>query len=409
VTDLVSVIIPCYNHSRFLGEAIESALRQSEPHEIIVVDDGSTDETAAVAARYDVRYVHQQNSGLSAARNRGLCESAGAFLVFLDADDRLLPDALTAGVRELNAHPECAFVFGGFRHIGLHGLPVEMSWVPDEPGLYNTLLHYNHVGCPATVMYRRHVFDSVGGFDAAFNPAEDYELYLRIARKFPIRRHPVCVAEYRKYGFSMSSDASRMLRAILRVQRSQFRHVRRCEADLQALKRGMTGNRAHYVALLRDQVRRARRSDVSRAERFRAVRSLLRWDPRGCVKALAPSLYCTAFRCRDAIRNGLIRLRSSSAGAAGVIAATPNPIRIPSAQWDGPASTSVEWQTSGADNIEIHVDRPDGPLFSRSPQGNASTGEWVKDGTRFYLRAVSNGNAPASRTLAVLTVNVIPE
>jgi len=409
VTDLVSVIIPCYNHGRFLGEAIESSLHQSEPHEVIVVDDGSTDGTAAVAARYHVRYVYQRNSGLAAARNRGLRESSGAFLVFLDADDRLLPDALAAGVRELNAYPDCAFVFGGFRHIGMDGSPIQMSWVPDEPGCYNTLLHYNHVGCPASVMYRRNVLEGVGGFDASFNPAEDYELYLRLARTFPIRRHSTCVAEYRKYASSMSGDASRMLRAILRVQRSQFPHVRRCEPDLQALKQGMTGNRAHYVALLRDQVRRARRSDASWAEWLRFVRSLLRWDPRGCVKAFAPALYCTVFRCGDWVRNGLIRLRSSSADAAGVIAATPNPIRIPTAQWDGPASTSVAWQTSGADHIEIHVDRPDGPLFSRSPQGNASTGEWVKDGTRFYLRAVPNGNGPASRTLAVLTVNIIPE
>jgi glycosyltransferase involved in cell wall biosynthesis len=409
VTDLVWVIIPCYNHGHFLGEAIESSLRQSEPHEVIVVDDGSTDGTAAVAARYHVRYVYQRNSGLAAARNRGLRESSGAFLVFLDADDRLLPDALAAGVRELNAHPNCAFVFGSYRHIGLEGLPLQMSSVPDEPGSYKTLLHYNHVGCPATVMYKRNVFDSVGGFDASFNPAEDYELYLRIARTFPIRRHPVCVAEYRKYASSMSSDASRMLRAILRVQRSQFRHVRLCEADLQAMQQGMAGNQAYYVGLLRDQARRARRSNVSWAERLRFVRSLLRWDPRGCVKAFAPTLYCTVFRCGDSIRNGLIRLRSSSADAAGVIAATPNPIRMPSAEWDGPASTSVAWQTSGADIIEIHVDRPDGPLFSRSPQGNASTGEWVKDGTRFYLQAVPNGNGPATRTLAVVTVNIIPE
>src|SRR5262245_20604446 len=93
---LVSVIIPCYNHAHYLGEAIESVLAQTvQDFEIIVVDDGSTDSTADVAARYPrVRYVRQNNQGLSAARNTGIKHGLGRFLVFLDADDLLLPGAL---------------------------------------------------------------------------------------------------------------------------------------------------------------------------------------------------------------------------------------------------------------------------------------------------------------------------
>ena len=89
---LVSVVIPCYNQAHFLGEAIESVLAQTYPHlEIVVVDDGSTDNTGEVAARYPgVRYVRQENQGLAAARNTGLRHSSGDYLVFLDADDRLL-------------------------------------------------------------------------------------------------------------------------------------------------------------------------------------------------------------------------------------------------------------------------------------------------------------------------------
>src|SRR5215210_2105808 len=95
-TPLVSVIIPCYNQAHFLGEAIESVLGQSYPNfEIVVVDDGSPDDTAEVAARYpEVRYICQDNQGLSAARNTGLGQSEGEYVVFLDADDRLLPEAL---------------------------------------------------------------------------------------------------------------------------------------------------------------------------------------------------------------------------------------------------------------------------------------------------------------------------
>src|SRR5918998_3304628 len=111
---VVSVIIPCYNQGRFLSEAIESVLAQTYPHvETIVVDDGSTDDTSNIAARYSgVRCIRQGNQGLAAARNTGLGESKGGYLVFLDADDRLLPNALETGLECLKAHPECALAYG---------------------------------------------------------------------------------------------------------------------------------------------------------------------------------------------------------------------------------------------------------------------------------------------------------
>ena len=123
---LVSVVIPCYNQAHFLGEAIESVLAQTYPHlEIIVVDDGSPDNTEEVATRYSgVRYVQQANQGLAAARNTGLRHSTGAYLVFLDADDRLLPQAVEVGLQQLQAHPECAFTFGKWRQIAGDGSPL---------------------------------------------------------------------------------------------------------------------------------------------------------------------------------------------------------------------------------------------------------------------------------------------
>src|ERR687890_1245755 len=105
VAGLVSVVIPCYNQAHFLGEAIESVLAQSyKDFEIIVVDDGSPDNTSEVAARYPgVRCVRQENQGLAGARNTGIRESKGEYLVFLDADDRLLAEALEVGVKNLEA------------------------------------------------------------------------------------------------------------------------------------------------------------------------------------------------------------------------------------------------------------------------------------------------------------------
>src|SRR5215207_9860716 len=119
VAGLVSVVIPCYNQAHFLGEAIESVLDQSYPNfEIIVVDDGSPDDTSEVAGRYpEVRLVRQENRGLAGARNAGLSYSEGEYVVFLDADDRLLPEALEAGLKCLKAHSECAFASGRYRFI----------------------------------------------------------------------------------------------------------------------------------------------------------------------------------------------------------------------------------------------------------------------------------------------------
>jgi len=196
--ELVSVIIPCYNQAHYLGEAIESVLAQSYPdYEIIVVDDGSPDNTAEVAAKYpSVHYVWQKNQGLSGARNTGIGESRGKYLVFLDADDRLVSDALQVGVNCLHVHPECAFVSGHHRYINGDGSL--LNQYPPEPidsDYYLALLQRNYIGMHATVIYQRYVFDSVGGFDTTLKSCEDYDLYLRIARQFSIYRHDEMVAE----------------------------------------------------------------------------------------------------------------------------------------------------------------------------------------------------------------------
>src|SRR5918995_2122102 len=131
--DLVTVVIPCYNQAHFLSEAIESVLAQDHPHiEVVVVDDGSTDNTAKVAARCpQVHLIRQHNQGLSAARNAGLESSHRDYIVFLDADDRLLPGAVGAGLEVLRAHPECAFAFGHYRYVTNDGvaLPVPQQFL----------------------------------------------------------------------------------------------------------------------------------------------------------------------------------------------------------------------------------------------------------------------------------------
>jgi glycosyltransferase involved in cell wall biosynthesis len=222
----VSVVIPCYNHAHFLEQAIESVLRQSySDFEIIVVDDGSTDNTAEVVRRHPpVRYVYQENAGLSNARNTGLRHSHGKFLVFLDADDRLLPHALDTGVSCIREHPECAFVSGHCRVINATGaiLPSPRQLRIEREHYLKLLRGGTYIWCPATVLYRRRVFDFVHGFDPELNPAADYDLYLRITRDFPVYSHGHVVVEYRQHSSNMSRDASKMERAALAAHEAQW-------------------------------------------------------------------------------------------------------------------------------------------------------------------------------------------
>jgi glycosyltransferase involved in cell wall biosynthesis/peptidoglycan/xylan/chitin deacetylase (PgdA/CDA1 family)/SAM-dependent methyltransferase len=245
---LISVIIPSYNHAHFLTEAIESILSQTYSHyEIVVVDDGSTDNTAEVAGRYPgVRCVRQDNRGLAAARNTGIRKSSGDYLVFLDADDRLLPRALEVGLACLRAHPECAFVAGRCARIRSDGQPIPTTEnAPLDGDPYSCLLS----GCPVlvpAVMYRRATFQAFPGFDTSLSAAEDYHLYYRIARELPIYFHDVVVAEVRQHHANMTSNTAVMLRANLTALKTQWRYVKANPQYKEAYRAGLRFWRKHY-------------------------------------------------------------------------------------------------------------------------------------------------------------------
>lgn len=290
----VSVVIPCFNHARFLRDAVESALRQTyDDIEIIVVDDGSTDETALVASTYRaVSYLWQENSGLAAARNAGLAASRGRFCVFLDSDDRLLPNAIETGLRELDQHPEAAFASGLCTLIGPDGCSL---FTPDqfvvEAEHYAVLLQNNYIWNPGSVVYRRWVLDCLGGFDIRRDAAADYDLYLRITRLLPVRSHGNVVAEYRQHGTNMSHD-SKLMSATIRDSLETHRDFVRTDSKLQAaLEEGKRAAETFYGDDLLNDIRAhwARRMEIiepflataRQSEERQAVidelRSLYRW------------------------------------------------------------------------------------------------------------------------------------
>jgi glycosyltransferase involved in cell wall biosynthesis len=215
LTPLVDAIITCHNYGRFLGEAIESVLAQSHPRlAILVVDDGSTDDTAQVAARYahrGVRYLHRPNGGAGRARNTGLASTSAPLVAFLDADDAWLPDRVAVGVRHLRRHPEVALVAAHAFACDEEMRPSSVVHALRRPAsgmALEALLVHNVVLNPSSVLVRRSALESAGGFsEIAFG--EDWDTWLRIAERHRIGFADEVVALVRRHAGSITPRRGR--------------------------------------------------------------------------------------------------------------------------------------------------------------------------------------------------------
>lgn len=186
---MVSVIIPTYNRGWIIQEAIDSVLAQDfSDFELIVVDDGSTDNTLDIIRSYseDIIFLRQHNKGVSAARNQGITSSAGRLIAFLDSDDLWLPEKLTIQVDFLHSHPD-AFICQSeeiWIRNGVRVNPKKRHKKPSgmifEPSLALCLVS------PSAVMVKRSLFEEVGAFDECLPACEDYDLWLRVSCRYPI-------------------------------------------------------------------------------------------------------------------------------------------------------------------------------------------------------------------------------
>jgi glycosyltransferase involved in cell wall biosynthesis/SAM-dependent methyltransferase len=244
----VSVVITTYNHAAFLDDAIRSVVRQTIPaHEIIVVDDGSTDHPEAVVSRYPrVRLIRQENQGLSAARNTGLRAAVSDKIIFLDADDRLCPCAIQAGLECFSGHPDAGLVYGGYREFdaGLTMNELILRDIGPEPHL--AFLRGNVIGMNGTVLFDRRRLLEAGGFDVTLRRCEDYDVYLRMSRIHPVAHHRAIVAEYRRHGNNMSSNSLEMLHWVQRVL-ERYRPPNGAGRAAAAWRRGRAGWRFYYL------------------------------------------------------------------------------------------------------------------------------------------------------------------
>ncbi len=185
---LISVIIPTYNAGHFLSDAIASVRGQAyEPLEMIVVDDGSTDDTRSLMADWpEVRYLHQHNQGVSAARNTGIAATTSDLLAFLDVDDLWTPDHLRLLLPHLLADPELQFVWGSSNYVRLAEDPAGVR-------THTTLRENVPLFLIGSGLYRRSVFSEVGPFDPSLELGEDAE-WLAKARHLKTAQKPIADA-----------------------------------------------------------------------------------------------------------------------------------------------------------------------------------------------------------------------
>lgn len=274
---LVSVIIPCYNQGHFLSESLVSALQQTYARvEIVAVNDGSTDSTAAVLSSFgdSIRSIHKQNGGLSSARNAGLAIAQGELILFLDSDDAINPEFVALSVAALDHHPVALTIGRGIQFSGplAQAQPRRPPTVPrrpsaaetagdhrrhderPEPGAERPLIEWLRAGgFPVhSALVRRTWLPEPAPFDESLKSHEDYDLWWRL-----VLRHattvsvPGAIAYYRQHGESLSRNRDRMLttRAIvdlrylgpvmadpaLREQAASF-----LASDLASLRRQLT-------------------------------------------------------------------------------------------------------------------------------------------------------------------------
>jgi glycosyltransferase involved in cell wall biosynthesis len=186
---LVSIIIPTYNRGWIIKEAVDSVLTQDfNDFELIVVDDGSTDNTSEILNSYqqDIKVIQQNNQGVSAARNRGLATASGRFIAFLDSDDLWLPQKLSRQVDFFNSNPDALIC------------QTEEIWIRNNVRVNPKKRHKKPSGMifepslalclvsPSSVMIRPSLFEKIGGFDETLPACEDYDLWLRISCRHPI-------------------------------------------------------------------------------------------------------------------------------------------------------------------------------------------------------------------------------
>ncbi len=293
---LVSVVIPLFNGRRFLREALESCAAQSHAAlEVVVVDDGSTDDGPRLARETGARVLSQRNAGVAVARNRGLEEARGEYVVFLDQDDRLAPRAVEAGLAALGGAGGACWVVGLMRRVDAGGRP---RGAIDRRGgaLTFTNMLRGQARCggpPARALFPRALLRAVGGFDPRHAPADDYDLFLKLARRAEGRWHDEVVVDYRRHEGNVSNEVARTLRATLGVLRA---HASGGDAEVLA---AWAQGRAHWRGVFGPRLTPELLASLRRGHLRRAA--LVGWTKVVCALATTSAEHELARTATEAV------------------------------------------------------------------------------------------------------------
>lgn len=240
----ISIIIPAYNGEKYLATTLESVRVQTvSDWELVVIDDGSTDGTLAVAQEYArrdgrIRAVAQENGGVVSARNRGVSEARADLVALLDQDDVWEPDALETLRGALELHPEAVAAHGVPREIDRQGCPIPaggaelwgrrrkgisgarlVEWPDEQPTTFNVLAYWCCISTPGQALIRRAALEAIGPLDPACWPSDDWDMWLRLSRLGPLAFVPRVVIGWRQHEGNVSKRRGLMRQAELTLRR----------------------------------------------------------------------------------------------------------------------------------------------------------------------------------------------
>jgi glycosyltransferase involved in cell wall biosynthesis len=262
----ISVVIPAYNAAHFLPRCLESVFAQTlSPAEVIVVDDGSKDDTAATATKLGATVVSRPNGGLSAARNTGIQHATGEWVGLLDADDRWSPEKLRAQADRVQAGT--VLVYTGIRIFSDDG--VRQSCPGMDPVNAVKMLRYANPITPSSVLAKRDALLQTGGFREDVRACEDWDMWVRLSRLGSFAAVTESLTDYYVYPSSMSTDPQRMLTAMEQILPSTL------VSDLKGLERWAWVRRIRAVQLYSAAV--IARENGRDGEMAYMLRSLAAW------------------------------------------------------------------------------------------------------------------------------------
>lgn len=207
--DVVSIVVPAYNHARYLDEAIASIRRQDYPHiELIVIDDGSTDDTVNVLSKYtgEFKWETQPNAGQSSVLAKGWAAASGSILAYLSADDALLPGVVSKSVQALRDHPEAVLTYCDFELMSPESVTIRRVKAPEVtwPEMVGRIVCAPGPGA----FFRRTAYEEVGPWDPSLRKVADFDFFLRLRRKGDFHHIPEVLARFRVHPESQSYAAT---------------------------------------------------------------------------------------------------------------------------------------------------------------------------------------------------------